>query len=60
MGGETLGPVQARYPSIGECWGDEAGVSVWVQELPHRSSGERRKNRELEQEKSGKGIIFKM
>jgi hypothetical protein len=26
MGGETLGPVKALCPSIGECLGQEAGV----------------------------------
>ena len=30
MGGEALGPVKARCPSIGECQGQEAGVGGLV------------------------------
>ena len=30
MEGEALGPVEARCPSIGECYGSEAGVGGWV------------------------------
>jgi hypothetical protein len=30
MGGEALGPVKALYPSIGECHGQEEGVSGLV------------------------------
>jgi hypothetical protein len=29
MGGEALGPVKAQCPSIGECYGGEAGVGGW-------------------------------
>jgi hypothetical protein len=29
MGGEALGPVKTRFPSVVECQGREAG-SVWV------------------------------
>ena len=29
MGGEALGPVKGRCPSIGEYQGREAGVSGW-------------------------------
>jgi hypothetical protein len=39
MGGETLGPVKALFPNVGECEGREAGVGRWVEEHPHRSSG---------------------
>ena len=30
MGGEALGPVKALSPSVGECQGQEAGVSGLV------------------------------
>jgi hypothetical protein len=30
MGGDTLGPVKARCPSVGEYQGREAGVGGWV------------------------------
>jgi hypothetical protein len=39
MGGEALGPVKARCPSVGE-WQDwKAGVGGWMEEHPHRSRG---------------------
>ena len=30
MGGEALGPVNAGYPSVGECQSGEEGVIEWV------------------------------
>jgi hypothetical protein len=39
MAGEALGAVKARYPSVGEFEGREAGVGRWVEEIPHRSRG---------------------
>jgi hypothetical protein len=39
MEGETLGPVKAQCPSVGECQGREVGVGRWVREYPHRSRG---------------------
>jgi hypothetical protein len=36
MGGETLGLVEVRCPSTGECKGSEA---EWVGEHPHRGGG---------------------
>jgi hypothetical protein len=36
MGGEALGPVKARCPSVGKC---EVGVSGWVEEHAYRSRG---------------------
>jgi len=30
MGGEALGLVKARCPSVGECQGREAGGSGWM------------------------------
>jgi hypothetical protein len=37
MGEETLGPVKARCPIVGECNGGEVGVGRWVEAHPHRS-----------------------
>ena len=37
MGGESLGPVKASFPTLEECLGAEAGVGRWVGEHPHRS-----------------------
>ena len=37
MGGESLGPVKAWFPSVDECLGAEARVGMWVGEHPHRS-----------------------
>ena len=39
MGGETLSPVKAQCPSVGECQGGESGVGGLVGEPPHKSSG---------------------
>lgn len=40
MGGEALGPVKARCPSVGECQGREEGGNGWeVGEHSHRSRG---------------------
>lgn len=30
MGGEALGPVEARCPSLGGCWRGEGRVGEWV------------------------------
>jgi hypothetical protein len=39
MGGEALGPIKARCPSVEECQGWEVGVGGWVEEHLHRSWG---------------------
>jgi len=39
MGGETLGPVKAQCPSVGECQGRKWGRSVWVGLHPYRNRG---------------------
>ena len=54
MGGETLGPMKAGCPSIGECQGGEAGVGRWVGEYPHSS----RELRGLAEGKPEKMITF--
>ena len=59
IGGETLGPVNARCPSVGECEGGEAGVGVWVGKHPHRSRG-REDGIGVPRGKLGKGITFEM
>jgi hypothetical protein len=52
MGGEILGAVKARCPSIGECQGQEVSVDGLV------SRG--RGNRRFSEGKPGKGITFEM
>jgi hypothetical protein len=37
MGGESLGPVKALCPSVGECQGREAGVGWCVGKQPSRN-----------------------
>jgi hypothetical protein len=37
MGGETLDPMKAGCPSVGECEGREAGVGGWVGVHPPRN-----------------------
>jgi hypothetical protein len=37
VGGEALGPVKARCPSVRECQGLEVGVGGWVRKHPYRS-----------------------
>jgi hypothetical protein len=39
MGGETLGLVKARCPSIGGCKGGEVGVGGWVSPLIEAGEG---------------------
>jgi hypothetical protein len=53
VGGEALGPVKARCPSVGECQDQEAGVGGLV------SKG-RGEGRGLSEGKLGKGITFEM
>jgi hypothetical protein len=53
MGGEALGPVKVPCSSIGECQGQEAGVSG----LGRRG---RRGDRGFLEGKLGKGITFEM
>ena len=36
---EVLGPVKARYPSVGECKGREAGVGRWGYTLMEAGGG---------------------
>jgi hypothetical protein len=60
MSGEVLGPVKAQCPSVGECYGGEAGVSRWLGEHPYRSTGEERWDRGFVEEKLGRGITFEM
>jgi hypothetical protein len=38
-GGETLGPVKAWFPSVGECQGCEVWMGGYEGEHPHRSGG---------------------
>jgi hypothetical protein len=54
MGGEALGPVKVLCPSIGDCQGQEVGVSGLV------SRGREGKDRGLSERKLGKGITFQM
>jgi hypothetical protein len=39
VGGETLGPVKAQCPSVGECQSREAGMDGWLGEHSHRTTG---------------------
>ena len=39
-GEESLHPMDVQCPSLGECYGGEAGVSGWEGEHPNRSKGE--------------------
>jgi hypothetical protein len=39
MGGEVLGPVKARYPSVVECQGGEGGVGGWMSVLIEAGGG---------------------
>ena len=39
MGGEALGPVKARCPSVGECQEREVGVGELVNEIGRFSEG---------------------
>jgi hypothetical protein len=45
VGREALDPMKAQCPSVGECWGREAGVVGWLVEHPHRSRGRADGNR---------------
>jgi hypothetical protein len=54
MGGEALGPEKALCPIVGECQGQEVGVSGFVS----RRRGERMRGGA--EEKPGKGITFEM
>ena len=42
MGGEALGPVKSRCPSVGECQGQEEGVSRLVSRGKGRGDREKR------------------
>ena len=53
MGRETLGPVKALCPSVGECQGREAGVGGLVS----RGNG---RDRGFSEGKPRKGITFEM
>jgi hypothetical protein len=52
MGGETLGPLKALHPSIGECLGQEWECIG--------EQGERGADRGFSEGKLGKGIVFEM
>jgi len=39
IGGETLDPVKAHFPKVGECQEVEVGVDGWEWEHLHRSRG---------------------
>ena len=39
MGGESLGPLKAQFPSVGACQGGEVGVGRREGDPPHRSRG---------------------
>jgi hypothetical protein len=54
MGGEALGPVKVRCPSVGECCGGEVGMGEWVGEHAHRSRGQGGWNRRVANGKPGK------
>jgi hypothetical protein len=54
MGGDTLGPVKALCPSVGECQGQEAGMGGLVS---RRSRGG---HRGVLKGKPGKEITFEM
>jgi hypothetical protein len=61
MGGEALGPVKIRCPSVGEFMGREEGVGGWVLEHPHRSRGRGYGIGSFHKRgKPGKGITFEM
>jgi hypothetical protein len=59
MGGEALGPVKARCPSVGECQGGEGGGCGWVGNTLIES-GEREMEYRFVEWKPGKGIKFEM
>ena len=54
MGGEALGPVKALCPSIGECQGQEMGVSGLMNRVG------RGRGRGFSEGKPGKGITFEI
>ena len=56
MGGETLGPLKALFPSVGECQDGEVGL---VGEHPHRSRG-RRVGWGCAEVKLGKWVTFEV
>jgi len=58
MGGEALGPLKARCPSVGEFQGREVGVCGWVGEHPIEA-GQRVWARGFPEGKPGKGITLK-
>jgi hypothetical protein len=60
VGGEALGPVKARYPSVGESQDKEVGVGACGEEHPYRSRGVDGWDRRFLEEKPGKGMIFEM
>ena len=53
MGGETLGPVKALCPSVGECQGQEVGVGGLMRENGMGGG-------QGSEGKQGKGITFEM
>jgi hypothetical protein len=55
MGGETLGPVKALCPNVGECQGQEAEVGGLVS----KGKGDYRR-KGFSEGKPGKGITFEM
>jgi hypothetical protein len=54
VGGEALGPVKALCPSIGECQGQEMGVSGLMSRVG------RGRGRGFSEGKPGKGITFEI
>jgi hypothetical protein len=58
MGGEGLGLVKARCPSVGELEAGKVGVCRWMGEHSHRSRGREGCDRGLPGKKRGKGITF--
>jgi hypothetical protein len=60
IGGEALGPVKARCPSVRECQGGEVGVGGWVGEHPHRSRGREDGIGGFQRGNLEKGITFEM
>jgi hypothetical protein len=59
MGGEALGPLKARCPSVEECQVQEGKVGGWVWEHLHRSSG-RGGGKGFSGVEAGKGITFEV
>jgi hypothetical protein len=58
VGWKVLGPVKAGCPSVGECYGSEAGVGGWVSTLMEAGGG--RMGWGVAEGKPGRRITFEM